>query len=349
MTTTAAVIGCGDVSVVHFEALATMDDARLVAVCDSDPARAASAGARYDVPWFTDHRQLLAEAQPDVVHICTPHHQHVEPAVDAIGSGVHVVMEKPVAHTIEEAARVIAASEARRDVKVGVCLQNRYNATVQAARQLLLSGEVGDVAGASGIVLWHRTPEYYKARPWRGTVATSGGGVLINQAIHTIDLLEWLLGPVSEVSGHAGQHRPSPVGDVEDTAHLVLQHEGGARSVLFATVAYVRDAPVTLEIVTDAAVIAIRNDLTVHHADGRVEHVKEREAASAGRGYWGVSHTALITDFYQRLDDPRPFWISPREAAKSLRIIAEVYSMSPAPVTGRQLTATTGGTVAAAD
>lgn len=336
--TTAAVVGCGDVSVVHFEALGTLAGVRLVAVCDVDAARAAEAGARYGVPWFTDHRQLLAEAQPDVVHVCTPHHQHADQVIDAIHSGVHVLMEKPVAHTVAEAERVIEAAEAHPEVKVGVCLQNRYNATVQAARDLLRSGEVGATVGGSGIVLWHRTPGYYEARPWRGIVGTSGGGVLINQAIHTVDLLQWLLGPVTTVSGQAGRHGAPVVAEVEDTAHLVLQHESGARSVLFATVAYVHDAPVTLELVTERAVLSIRNDLTVRHADGRVDQVAESAAASdasAGRAYWGASHTKLISDFYRRLGDPAPFWISPREATTSLRIIADVYAMSHEPVAGR--------------
>ena len=327
-TTTAAVIGCGDVSVVHFEALSRLTDVRLVAVCDVDPATTAAAGARYAVPWFTDHQELLARARPDVVHVCTPHHQHAGPVIDAIHSGVHVVMEKPVAHTVAEAERVIEAAESHPEVKVGVCLQNRYNATVQAARDLLVSGEVGAAVGGSGIVLWHRTPGYYEARPWRGTVGTSGGGVLINQAIHTVDLLHWLLGPVVEVSGHTGRHGAPVVAEVEDTAQLVLTHDSGARSVLFATVAYVQDAPVTVELVTERALLSIRDDLTVRHGDGRVQHVEESAAVSAGRGYWGASHAELIADFYRQLDDPAPFWISPREATHSLRIIADVYAMS---------------------
>ena len=335
MTTTAAVLGCGDVSVVHFEALNSIPDVRLVAVCDVDAGTAADAGAHYGVPWFTDHRRLLGEARPDVVHVCTPHHQHADLVIDAIRAGIHVLMEKPVAHTVAEAERVIAAAEARPEVKVGVCLQNRYNATVQAARDLLTSGDVGSAVGGSGIVLWHRTPGYYEARPWRGTVGSSGGGVLINQAIHTVDLLQWLLGPVVDVSGHAGRHGGPGGVDVEDTAQLVMHHEGGARSVVFATVAYVQDAPVTIELVAEGALLSIRNDLTVHHAGGRVDQVAEAAAVSAGRGYWGVSHTELISDFYGRLNDPAPFWISPREATKSLRLIADVYAMSREPTIDR--------------
>jgi predicted dehydrogenase len=328
MSATAAVIGCGDVSVVHLVALDALADVQLIAVCDIDPDVAAAAGAKYGVPSFTDHRQLLSKMRPDVVHICTPHHQHADVAVHAIEGGVHVLLEKPVAHTLDDAGRVTAAAEARPEVKVGVCLQNRYNITAQAIRAPLASGHLGKVLGGYGTVLWHRTPEYYRSRPWRGIRAMSGGGVLINQAIHTVDLLQWLLGVVSEVSGYAGRHHPEGVTDVEDTAQVVLHHANGARSVLFATTANVRDAPVTLEIVTDQALLHLHDDLTVRYADGRVERVEELKSTSVGCSYWGVSHSALISDFYRRLAEPAPFWISPREAAKSLHIVTEVYDMS---------------------
>ena len=114
--------------------------------------------------------------------------------------------------------------------------------------------------------------------------------------------------------------------DVEDTAQIVMDHEGGARSVFFATNANATDSPVTLEIVTEGAELFLRRDLTVRYADGRVEVVEERRAASSGRAYWGVSHQLLIEDFYARLDEPEPFWISPREASKSLDILRRVYA-----------------------
>jgi UDP-N-acetyl-2-amino-2-deoxyglucuronate dehydrogenase len=323
--TTAAVIGCGDVSIVHFEAIAALPDSELVAVCDVDPDAAAHASARYGVPGFASHVELLAELRPDVVHITTPHDQHVQPAIDALAAGVHVVVEKPVAHTRDEAERLIAAAEQPGAPKIAVCFQNRYNATSQALAALLGSGELGTVLGGSATVCWHRTPAYYQSRPWRGEVDRSGGGVLINQAIHSVDLLQWLLGEVREVRGRASRLALEGV-DVEDTAQIVLDHEGGARSVFFATNANAVDSPVTCEIVTEAAELFLRRDLTVRYADGRVETVEERKVTSGGRGYWGVSHRLLIADFYARLAEPEPFWISPREAAKSLDILSRVYA-----------------------
>ena len=174
-------------------------------------------------------------------------------------------------------------------------------------------------------MLWHRDPDYYRARPWRGRVRDSGGGVLINQAIHTLDLMEWLLGDVVGVRGHTGRYALDGVVDVEDTAHALLDHAGGARSVFFATVTNVADSPVTIEIVTERAVLLIRGDLTVNYADGRTETVAERRMNTGGRAYWGASHELLIADFYRTLADPEPFWIGPQEGARSLLLVHQIY------------------------
>jgi predicted dehydrogenase len=325
--TSAAVIGCGDVSLVHLAAIDNLAGVTLVGVCDTAAGRAAAVAERYGVPSFTDHRELLDTVRPDVVHVCTPHDQHVPVALDCLAVGVGVLVEKPVAHTVVEAERLVAAAREHPGVKVGVCLQNRYNATSRAARALLDSRELGPVGGGSAAVLWHRKPAYYQARPWRGRRRESGGGVLINQAIHTLDLMEWLLGEVATVAGHTGRYALDGVVDVEDTAHVLLGHAGGARSVVFATVTNATDSPVTIEIVTAKAVLVIRGDLTVTFADGRVETVAEPRPTAGGRSYWGASHELLIADFHRTLRDPAPFWIGPLEGTRSLRLVDRIYRL----------------------
>jgi predicted dehydrogenase len=325
--TTTAVIGCGDISAVHLEAIAGLAGVELAGVCDTDPDRAGAVAKRYGVPAFTDHRDLLDAVRPRVAHVCTPHHQHVPVALDCLEAGVATVLEKPVAHTLEEADRLIAAARARPAVKIAICLQNRYNASSQAARALIAAAGPGAVRGGSATVLWHREAAYYQARPWRGRRRESGGGVLINQAIHTIDLLEWLLGDVTRVRGRAGRHVLTGI-DVEDTAHAVFDHDGGARSVFFATTTNVVDSPVTIEVDTGAATLLIRGDLTITHADGRVETVAEPRPGGSGRSYWGASHERLIADFYRGLADPEPFWIGPEQGARSLRLVHEIYRQS---------------------
>jgi UDP-N-acetyl-2-amino-2-deoxyglucuronate dehydrogenase len=324
-TVKAVVVGCGDISTVHLAALVDLAGVDLVGVCDVDAERAKATATLQDVPAFTDHREMFAALDPDVVHICTPHDQHRPVAVDAIEAGISVVLEKPVAHTLADAQPVLEASRANPDVKVAVCFQNRYNRAAREAHRLLATGSLGAIRGASATVAWHRTPEYYARAPWRGQRRRSGGGVLMNQAIHTLDLLQWFLGPVTRVSSRIGTLALGDYVDVEDTAQLVMDHSNGARSVLFATVANSVDSPVTIEIDTEHARLLIRGDLVVTHADGRTEVVEERRATTTGRAYWGVSHELLVADFYRRLDDPEPYWIGPAEGIASLKVLDMVY------------------------
>jgi predicted dehydrogenase len=337
--TTAAIIGCGDVSIIHTEALAEMQDVTLVGVCDPDMNRREAAARTHGVPGFADHVTLLSTVKPDVVHICTPHNLHASVAIDCLDHGVNVIVEKPLAHTIDEGERLTKAAE-QSTAKIGVCLQNRYNTTAQALHQLLSSGELGDVLGAAFTVVWHRTADYYLNRPWRGTWAGSGGGLLMNQAIHTVDLLQWLMGDVTGVTGQASTRLLGDTIEVDDTAEFVAQHASGARSVFYATLAHAANSPVTIDVVTAKAELSLRSDLTIAYADGRTEIIAEREAPSGGRAYWGVSHELLIRDFYSRINDDEPFWISPREAEKSLRLVHDIYHQSDLrqgsdPITGR--------------
>lgn len=238
-----------------------------------------------------------------------------------------MVTEKPLAHTLADGERMVAAAAAS-GAKVAVCFQNRYNPTVVALKEALDSGELGPVVAARATVVWRRVAEYYTSRPWRGTWAGGGGGMLMNQAIHTLDLVQWLLGDVVSVVGGAANRSLAGVIEVEDTADMVLEHAGGVRSVFFATVANSANAPVSIDIVTENATVELRGALTIRFADGRVRVVDEQAARPGERAYWGVSHELLIRDFYDRLDEPGAFWIDPGEALKSLRIIKDVYRQS---------------------
>ena len=324
---TAAVIGCGDISAVHTAAIKKMDDVELVGFCDPDDIRLAVATSAHDVSGYGDHLSLLDALKPDVVHITTPHSSHSTIAIDCLERGVNVVLEKPLAHTLGEAQRLVAAASVST-AKIAVCFQNRYNAAVQAMRATLDSGEVGDIKGASATVFWQRDANYYRNRPWRGKWESAGGGLMMNQAIHTVDLLQWLVGDVVSLSGNSSTRFLGDSIEVEDTAEFVAVHENGARSAFYATLANAVNAPITLDIVTERATLSLRGDLTITYADGRVEVIPERRGSSGQRAYWGVSHELLIADFYDRLTKADSFWINPGEAMKSLRIIKELYRQS---------------------
>ena len=325
--TRVAIIGCGDISTVHFEAVKSIAGAELVAVCDMDPGRLAAASEAHGVPGYAGAAALLDEVRPDVVHVCTPHNQHADPAIAALERGINVISEKPLASTVSDGER-LAAAAAASSARIGICFQNRYNQAVKSMAERLSSGEFGAVHGGSGTVMWNRTAEYYLDRPWRGSWEGGGGGLLMNQAIHTLDLLQWMLGEVASVAGHAATHSLGDTIEVEDTAELVLIHATGARSVFYATLANPVNAPITVDIVAEKATLSLRGDLTITHDDGRVEVVRERRGASGGRDYWGVSHQLFIADFYSQLGQDGAFWIDPAEALKTLRIIKDVYAQS---------------------
>ena len=209
-----------------------------------------------------------------------------------------------------------------------MCFQNRYNLPVLAMRAAIESGDIGDIVAAHATVFWHRTAQYYRDRPWRGTWIGGGGGLLMNQAIHTLDLLQWLVGDVESVAGSVSTRSLADVIEVEDTAEITLNHASGVRSLFYATLANGVNSPVTIDIVTERATLQLRGDLTITHANGSVETVAESPARLGERSYWGISHQVLIRDFYDHLGDGAPFWINPREAFKSLRIIKDVYAQS---------------------
>lgn len=322
MSRRTAVIGCGDISRLHFKGLADLG-AEVVAVCDTDPTRLAEAVPELDPVRVGDHRELLAMDGLDVVHVTTPHNQHVPVAVDFLEAGIPVLTEKPIAASLAEADRLVETAR-RTGTKNGVCYQNRYNAQSQAAKEIIESGRYGTVVGASASVLWHRTREYYLDRPWRGSKEGSGGGVLINQAIHTIDMLQWLVGDVTEVTGSAGTYGLGDVIEVEDTATVAMTHGNGVQSILTATNLNRHNAPVTVDIETEGALLTMAQDLTVTLPDGTTETIEGAPRASGPRSYWGNSHGQLIKEFHDQLDDPEPFWIDVAEGYKSLWILKQV-------------------------
>ncbi|GAA1397845.1 Gfo/Idh/MocA family oxidoreductase [Luteococcus peritonei] len=333
MTTSAAVVGCGDVSVVHFEAITALG-IRLVAVVDTEPAGLQRAAAvAPGVPGFASVAEMLAAIdqgrleRPDVVHVTTPHHQHAEPTLALLAAGLHVIQEKPLANSLTAAQSIVDAA-ASSSARSGICFQNRYNASSQALKQVLEDGELGELLGGCASVVWARTPDYYQARPWRGRWDQAGGGLLINQAIHTLDLLQWFLGEPTEVAGSAATLRYRGVIEVEDSANAWFTHRDGISSTFVGSLTNAVHRDVEIEIYGSQGVATIADGLHLRLADGRTREVPERRAASGGRSYWGLSHQLFIEDFHARLDDAEPFWIGPEQAMASMRMLKAVYADS---------------------
>ena len=232
-----ALVGCGTVSGNHLQALAALPQVRVCALCDIHPERAQAAKDKYalDAEVYTDYSRMLAEAKPDAVHICTPHYLHTPMAVEALRQNIHVFLEKPMATSREE-IRALTAAEAESRGRLTVCFQNRFNPTTEAA--LRLCREDGGVESAYGAVFWERNEVYYTGSEWRGRRATECGGVMINQAIHTIDLLTVFMGrPVSLCATTANHHLKGII-EVEDSCEGMIRFENGKYANFYATTAF---------------------------------------------------------------------------------------------------------------
>lgn len=320
----AAVIGCGDVASVHFDAIAESTRAMLVGVCDVDPQVLETATATHGVPGFTNHREIIHTLRPDVVHVCTPHDKHAQVAVDALAAGVNVLLEKPLATTRADGAAIMAAA-ATSSAQIAVCFQNRYNPTSVRLHAELASGRWGRVLGARAQVMWTRTADYYLAKPWRGTWQGGGGGLMMNQAIHTVDLVQWLLGDVARVRASHSTLLFDDVIEVEDTAAAVFEHASGVRTNFYATLTHFTNAPVLIEVTCEHGVLRLEGDLRAVHADGNSEVLERADVVRTARNYWGASHERLIDDFYAHVSEGRNFWIDATEAQKSLDIVQSYY------------------------
>ncbi len=203
----------------------SLPEAELVAVCDSDPARAAAFAARHGTRAFADLDALLREAGAEVALIATPHPLHAGPAVRAAEAGLHVLVEKPLAASLADCDAMLAASR-RAGVKLGVVSQRRFYEPVRRMKAAIDAGKVGrPVLGVFQMYSW-RDRAYYESDPWRGKWATEGGGVLVNQSPHQLDLLQWFMGEIEEVTG-CWANVNHPYVEVEDTALAMIRFKGG--------------------------------------------------------------------------------------------------------------------------
>jgi UDP-N-acetyl-2-amino-2-deoxyglucuronate dehydrogenase len=220
-----ALVGYGKVAHLHARALAEIAEADLVAVCGRKPEQAAAFGHRYGIPAFTDVGAMIKSAGVQAVVICTPHPAHMEPAVAAASCGAHVLVEKPLASSLADCDRMIQAAT-QAGVKLGVVSQRRFYEPVVRVREAIASGKIGTpILGAVVMYGW-RDEAYYKSDPWRGQWEAEGGGVLVNQAPHQLDLLQWFMGPIDELFGFWGNLN-HPYIEVEDTAVAVIRFKNG--------------------------------------------------------------------------------------------------------------------------
>ena len=317
------IVGCGGIARVHAQSLLRMDNVKMIAFADCKPERAQSFASEYGGNAYASLEEMLAAEHLDVLHICTPHALHVPMALQAAEKGIQVFTEKPAAVNDEQ---MDALMEAAKKVHVGVCFQNRYNDNVRYVQQALQKGEGGKVLGARAFVTWHREAPYYTESGWRGTMALEGGSVLINQSIHTLDLLTVLLGEAQTAEATMANHHLKGVIETEDTLEAWIQYKSGATACFYATNAYCGNAPVLIEIVCENRTYRLEGDkLYIKESTGEYQKVEFAAKEAFGKSYWGTGHLSCIRNFYASLDGSEEYLVKLEEAERTMRLMFQIY------------------------
>lgn len=322
------VIGCGRIAPKHTESIIAIPDAELVAVCDIIPERAEDFARRYKAEPYLDYRELLQRDDIDIVTIATPSGSHAEIGIDAARAGKHVMVEKPMAMTLKDADRLIAACR-EEGVKLGVIHQNRFNKAVKTLRAALEAGRFGKLTHGQATIRWNRNDEYYKQASWRGT-RLQDGGVLMNQSIHNIDLLQWMLGPAESVFGYTTTAlRPI---EMEDVAGAVIRFKNGAIGLIeAATTIYPKNIEETLNIFGETGSVIIGgiavNRIEVWEFPDSEEEKQRIFAAQENDPptVYGFGHREIIEDMIKAVKNDGVPAVPGEEGRKALEIILAIY------------------------
>lgn len=309
-----AIVGLGVIGKVHISVLRELNS-EIVAVCDCDEDKLKEYS---EYATYLEYENMLDEVAPDVVHICTPHYLHTEMILAALKRNINVLCEKPMCIKEEDIALILEAEKVSK-AQLGICFQNRYSLENVYAKEYVQDKKI---IGATGIVAWRRNKEYYNSAGWRGKWETEGGGVLINQAIHTLDLLQWFCGMPKEVYASISNLTLTDTIEVEDTATVICRKEDGTGFNLFATNASNVVFPVELILRTETQTVrVVANRVMI---DNEVIELKSENKVYGKKSY-GSGHKSLIKDFYDCVQSGRAFSIDGTEGAKSIRILSKVY------------------------
>lgn len=315
-----AIIGLGAIAPLHVDALLACGQ-KIVALCDVEAEKCKQFNKKYalNAREYTDYKQMILGEDLDSVHICTPHYLHAEMAIFALGKNINVLTEKPLAISekqLDELEIAVKNSKAQ----LGVCFQTRYNPSVLYIKNFFQDKEV---KAAEASIVWKRGADYYAQGAWRGTKAQEGGGVMINQAIHTLDLLQWICGYPKNVTAHVSNNSLKGVIEVEDTAFGMFSLNNGGNFIINATNASKATFTNYLAFQTDGFEVRLMGDYVI--VNGR--HISKKSVAPViGKKEWGGTHVDLIHDFYGCLLSGEKFKIDFYEGAKTVRLILKMYA-----------------------
>ncbi len=340
-----AIVGCGKVGHLHAKALSRLSQSVFVAACSRNLQRARQFAAQYNVEAYCDVEEMISKSGVEALTVCTPHPQHAGPAVKAANAGVHVLIEKPLAASLADCDAIINAGK-RSGVKIGTVCQRRFYAPCRRVKQAIEDGKLGQpILGSIAMYGW-RDEAYYKSDPWRGLWEAEGGGVLVNQAPHQLDLLHWYMGPIEELFGYWGNLN-HPYIEVEDTAIAVLRFKNGAlgnivvsnsqNPALYGKVYVHGSNGASVGVQTDGGAMFIAgmssiteppvNDLwTVRGEEDRLKSWQKEDAeffqSTNAVEYY---HQLQIADFLKAIIDSSEPLITGEEGRKTVEIFTALY------------------------
>lgn len=323
------IIGCGNIFPMHAVSVEQQKNAKLVAVCDIKESRAKEKAKNHNCKYYLDYKEMMDKEHLDVVHICTPHYLHAPMAIYAANQGKHILTEKPMAISKEDAYAMIEAAR-KNQVTLGVIFQNRYNAGSILIKKALESGELGKIISGKLSVTWKRTDEYYSKSDWKGTWEKEGGGVIIDQAIHTLDLMNWFVNDEIDYIDASISNRTHELIRVEDAAEGVIKYKNGVSTSFYAINYYGYDAPVEIELYCEHGIAKLTSETgLIKFADGRemkaARNPNEFFNYGTSKQYWGVSHIKQIHNYYSALEKGIAPDITGEEAVKTQEMICAIY------------------------
>ena len=320
----AAVIGCGAIAKTHSRALADADYAEIVSFTDIIPERAEALKTAFapGAAVYTDWRRMLDEVAPDVVHVCTPHDLHKEMACECLGRGINVYLEKPATITEDELSELLAAEKASK-AKITVSFQNRRIIPTRLFYSLI--EENGGAKAARGMVTWNRGREYYTADEWHGTLEHEGGGAMINQAIHTLDMLvNAFPAPAVAVQGQVANWENREFSEVEDNAGFLVTFEDGGKLSFYATNDYPVDAKNFYEVLTHNGTRITCLEGNVYKNGVKID-IEEDTLPVVGKACWGRGHAVAIREFYEAIVTGGEVPITLASAARTMQVLFALY------------------------
>ena len=332
-----AILGCGRISYKHIEALINnVENVDLVAVCDLVIDRALSRKEQYltnvssgCVEVFTDYKKMLQETDIDIVTIATESGYHAEHALYCIEHEKHVLIEKPMALSTQDALKINEAGK-KKNVKICISHQNRFNPPIQKLRRAIEEGRFGKIINGTARVLWTRDENYYKQAPWRGTKALDGG-TLMNQCIHNIDLLQWMMNSdIKRVHAERGTFLRDI--EMEDFGALLLRFESGAIGIVEGSACvYPKNLEETLSIFGEKGTVVIGglavNEIKVWQFEDEKTYDHDEVNGEVDSVY-GSGHTPLYKDFLIAIKENREPYVNGIEGMKAMKIILDAYSIS---------------------